>query len=108
MNEEGLSRPSWYDVVSLYIRIIIAGNSGNPQNLLVIAGICEFLGFLVKLVSGNCAESPRGVFVYFGVRAAAFLKELGIYARLVVYRNRPKLTLRVRTKRVYLDPLGRM
>ena len=60
MSEEGLSRPSWYDVVSLYILIIIARNSENLQNRLVIVGIFEFPefpGFLAKLVS----ERLRGI-----------------------------------------------
>ena len=49
----------------------------------------------------------RGDFVCV-LRTSIFLKELGISAKLIVWRHAPKLALVLRTERVYLDPLGMM
>ena len=86
MNEEGLDRPSSYDVVSLYFRIIIAGDSENPQNRMGAVRIFEFPefpGFPPKYVSGRLRRICVSGFSVC-LRTSESLKELRIYYKLIV------------------------
>ena len=65
MGEEGLFRPSWYDVVSLYSWVVVAGNSENLRSRLGFVVFCEFPGFLVKLVSEGLRRIFLGVILVF-------------------------------------------